>query len=173
MWYYLFVGDYVNYSDSFYEIVDDILNCNEFDKLKFCVHHGITRHEHCLRVAYYTYIVTKKLHLRYVDATRAALLHDFFTDEVSNLGAWGRFRKHPEFALINAKKYFEINELQENIILRHMFPITFIPPKYIESWVVDFIDDISAIYDKVFSVRKQLSAVVNSIIFFLIGIFKL
>jgi len=163
----------MKYSDSFYEIVDDILKCSEFDKLKLYTHHGITRHEHCLRVAYYTYIVCKKLHLNYIEATRAALLHDFFTDEVSNLNAWGRFRNHPTYALINAKKYFEISDLQENIIVRHMFPITFIPPKYIESWIVDIIDDVSAIYDKAYSIRKQLVTAFNSIVIFVISLFKI
>ena len=91
--------------DEFNNIVLDILNNQEFDKLKLYPHHGITRHEHCLRVAYYTYLVTKVLHLKYIDATRAALLHDFFTDEVSELKAFSRYRNHPKYALINSKKY--------------------------------------------------------------------
>lgn len=159
--------------DEFNNIVLDILNNPEFDKLKLYSHHGITRHEHCLRVAYYTYVVSKTLHLRYVDATRAALLHDFFTDEVSELKAFSRYRNHPKYALINSKKYYEINKLQENIILRHMFPVTFIPPKYIESWIVDIIDDISAVYDKIYSTRKELATLINSIIIFIVGIFKI
>ena len=163
----------MKYSDSFYKIVDDILKNSEFEKLKLYTHHGITRHEHCLRVAYYTYLVCKALHLNYIEATRAALLHDFFTDEVSNLKAWGRFRNHPTYALINSKKYFDISLLQENIIIRHMFPVTFIPPKYMESWIVDIIDDISAIYDKVYSMRKQLATLFNSIVIFIVGIFKI
>lgn len=163
----------MRYRDSYYEIVDDILKNSEFDKLKLYTHHGITRHEHCLRVSYYTYVVCKFLHLNYIEATRAALLHDFFTDEVSNLKAWSRYRKHPTYALINSKKYYELSKLQEDIIIRHMFPVTIIPPRYIESWIVDIIDDISAIYDKVYSMRKQLATIFNSFILFIIGIFKI
>jgi uncharacterized protein len=163
----------MKYSDSFYEIVDDILKNKEFDKLKLYTHHGITRHEHCLRVAYYTYVVCKALHLNYIEATRAALLHDFFTDEVSKLKAWSRFRTHPTYALKNSKKYYKLSSLQEDIIIRHMFPVTFIPPKYIESWIVDIVDDGSAIYDKIYSMRKQLAAIFNSIIIFIIGFFKI
>lgn len=163
----------MNNRDRFNEIVFDILNNPEFDKLKGCVHHGITRHEHCLRVSYYTYLVCKILHLNYIEATRAALLHDFFTDEVSNLKAWGRYRNHPTYALINSKKYYNISKLQEDIILRHMFPVTLLPPKYIESWIVDIIDDISAIYDKVYSMRKQLVTIFNPFVIFIVGIFKI
>ena len=54
-----------------------------------------------------------------------------------------------------------------------MFPVTIIPPRYIESWIVDIIDDISAIYDKVYSMRKQLATIFNSFILFIIGIFKI
>lgn len=158
--------------DEFNNIVLDILNNQEFDKLKLYPHHGITRHEHCLRVAYYTYLATKVLHLKYIDATRAALLHDFFTDEVSELKAFSRYRNHPKYALINSKKYYDINKLQENIILRHMFPITFIPPKYIESWIVDIIDDISAVYDKIYSTKRGLVTVTNSLIIFIVSVFR-
>jgi len=158
--------------DDFNNIVLDILNNNEFDKLKNYPHHGITRHEHCVRVAYYTYLVTKTLHLNYIEATRAALLHDFFTDEVSSMSAFARYREHPKYALINSKKYFEISKFQENIILRHMFPVTFVPPKYIESFLVDLIDDISAIYDKGYSTKRHLATIFNSIIIFFVGIFK-
>ena len=49
----------------FFKITKDILVHNEFDKLKNVSHHGISRHNHSMRVAYYTYLVTKTLHLNY------------------------------------------------------------------------------------------------------------
>ena len=67
-------------STEFNDIIFDILSLEEFDKLKKCAHHGINRHNHSLRVSYYTYKITKFLHLNYKCATRGALLHDFFTD---------------------------------------------------------------------------------------------
>ena len=126
-----------------------------------------------MRVAYYTYIVTKEMNLNYKEATIAALLHDFFIDEVKDMNSLSRLRKHPSYALENAKKYYELNDMQEDIIIHHMFPVTIIPPRYIESWIVDIIDDISAIYDKVYSMRKQLATIFNSFILFIIGIFKI
>ena len=131
---------------------------SEFNKLKCINHHGITRYDHSIRVAYYTYVVTKILHINYEEATIAALLHDFFTDEVENEMSIFKLRRHPKHALNNASKYFYLTDLQKDIISTHMFPVTFTPPKYLESWIVDIIDDISAIYERGYSIRKELSA---------------
>lgn len=149
------------HNTEFYKLVIDILNNKEFNKLKYIDHHGITRYDHSLRVAYYTYIVTKKLHLNYKQATKAALLHDFFTDEVSSLDQVSKLRKHPHYALENAKKYYELSALEEDIIKCHMFPVTLTPPKYIESWLVDFIDDVAAIYERSFTLKNELSTSVG------------
>lgn len=157
----------------FQNIIKDILKIDEFNKLKECTHHGITRYEHSLRVAYYTFIVCRKLKFKYVEATRAALMHDFFTDEVKDMCAIRRYRNHPKFALINAKKYFELSKLQEDIIIKHMFPITLTPPKYIESWIVDLVDDFSSVYDKVFSIRIGFTELIKSFLIFVIGFFRL
>ena len=37
-------------------------------------------------------------------------------------------------------KHFELNEVEKDIIVKHMWPLTFIPPKYQESFVVTFAD---------------------------------
>ena len=50
----------------------------------------------------------------------------------------------PKIALKNAKKLCSLNKKEENIIVRHMWPLTFIPPRYIESYVVSFADKICA-----------------------------
>ncbi len=143
--------------EEFNELIKPYIN-DEFNKLKHINHHGITRYDHSLRVAYYTYMVTKILRFNYEEATIAALLHDFFTDEVDDEMSLFKLRRHPKHALNNACKYFYLTDLQKDIILTHMFPVTFTPPKYLESWVVDIVDDISAIYEKGYSIRKELGA---------------
>lgn len=145
----------------FYKLVKDILINKEFNKLKDIRHHGITRYDHSLRVAYYTYIVSKKLHLDYVKATKGALLHDFFIDEVSSMDGLSRLRKHPEFAIINAKKYYDLSPMEEDIIKTHMFPVTFTPPKYLESWLVDIIDDVASVYERSYSFKNQYASTVG------------
>lgn len=147
-----------NYNNKeFNDICRDILELQEFDKLKDCTHHGIDRHNHCMRVSYYTYLITKKLHLNYIPATRAALLHDFFIDEVKNMNGLRRLQKHPYYALKNSKKYFELSKLEENTIITHMFPVTIRPPRYLESFLVDLIDDVASIYERCYYIVRKLS----------------
>ena len=161
------IGNRGVFMDEFELIINDINKNKEFLKLKNIKHHGITRYDHCFRVSYYTYLITKKLNLNYISATRAALLHDFFTSEVENEGSVKRLRKHPSIAVENAKKYFEINDLEEDIIKKHMFPVTIIPPKYLESWIVDIIDDISAIYERGKTTQVLLKTVSTFVLLFI------
>lgn len=144
-------------------IITDIINNEEFQKLKKVTHHGITRFNHSLRVSYYTFLISKRLKLNYVDATRAALLHDFFIDETSEMKTKKALKEHPKFALENSKKYFDISRMQEDIILKHMYPITTKMPKYKESWLVDIVDDIASLYEKTYSVNKEVKTAINFI----------
>lgn len=144
-------------------IITDIINNEEFQKLKKITHHGITRFNHSLRVSYYTFLISKRLKLNYVEATRAALLHDFFIDETSEMKIKKALKEHPKFALENSKKYFDISRMQEDIILKHMYPITTKMPKYKESWLVDIVDDIASLYEKTYSVNKEVKTAINFI----------
>ena len=67
-------------NEDFFEIIKPIISNEEFQKLKKIKHHGITRYDHCMRVAYFSFQVSKTLHLDYKEVTEAALLHDFFFD---------------------------------------------------------------------------------------------
>lgn len=74
-------------------------------------------------------------------------MHDFFLNkELESLGT-KRFKLHPEKAYQNSLRYFEINELEKDIILSHMYPITEKMPKYKESYVVNISDKIISIYE--------------------------
>ena len=156
----------------FYKIINDIYEHEAFLKLGECRHHGITRLDHSLRVSYYTYLVTKALHLNYVEATRAALLHDFFTNEVKKVNVFLKVTKHPEIAVNNSKKYFELSEFQEDIIRTHMWPCTLRPPKYLESWIVDSIDDISAIFERGYVTKNSLKTAVSFAFIFIVSKFR-
>ena len=148
------------YKDNeFQKIITPLIDNSDFKETKKIIHHGITRYEHSLRVAYFSYKITKLLKLDYKETAEAALLHDFFMSEVDGKNQIIKLRRHPEYAVKNAKKYFDITEKQEDIIKTHMFPITFTPPKYLESWIVDIVDDISAIYEQALSTGQQLKKV--------------
>ena len=124
----------------FNNIIKDIVTNEEFMKLQNEVHHSTTRFNHSLRVAYEVYNKLKDNNQNYVDATRAALLHDFFFDDDLSSSQNDRLNNHPLIALENAKKYFDINELQENIILSHMYPLSYCLPRFKESWIVSLMD---------------------------------
>ena len=149
----------IQYDDKeFYNIINPILEVSNFNDTKGIIHHGITRYEHCMRVAYYSYKIVKALHLDYVETTEAALLHDFFFDEVADMNEIKKWREHPKYAVINAQKYIDLSDKQIDIIKNHMFPITFTPPRYLESWIVDIVDDFVAIYEKAMTTSHELSA---------------
>ena len=67
--------------ENYYCIVEDILENDEFNKLETIEHHGTNRLTHSKRVSYYSYEICKKLHIDYIAAARAGLLHDFFISE--------------------------------------------------------------------------------------------
>lgn len=156
----------------FNNIISNVVNNDVFKSLQNINHHGITRYNHSMRVAYYTYRITKTLKLNFEEATEAALLHDFFINEVDCENKLFKLRRHPRYALENASKYFDLTELEKDIILTHMFPITFTPPKYLESWIVDIVDDVSAIYEKIYCIRKELNAACMFLFILLINYLK-
>lgn len=133
---------------SFETISKDILSNKKFQKISYEKHHGITRMDHTLRVSKYVYQVSKKLNLDYESATRAALLHDFFTDEeYGNVKGLIKGVVHPDIAFINALGEFELNAIEENAIKAHMFPLNKTLPKYKESWVLTVVDKTVALYE--------------------------
>lgn len=158
--------------DEFYSIIEPVIGNKEFQKTKNIAHHGITRYEHLMRVSYYSYKITKALRLNYQETTRASLLHDFFLEETREDSKIEALRRHPHYALENASKYFELSEREKDIIKTHMFPVTFTPPQYLESWIVDFIDDIAGVYEKAFSVRNELRAATTFLMIFFINVIR-
>lgn len=140
----------------FRQIIKPLLANSNFDETKKMHHHGINRYDHSMRVAYFSYKITKFLKLDYKETTEAALLHDFFFDEVADKTSIKRLRQHPNYALENAKKYFDLTDKQEDIIKTHMFPVTFTPPKYLESWIVDIADDAASIYERSLVIKQEL-----------------
>ena len=161
---YLLKVTQVNYNKKFLNIVKDILENEEFNKLKSIKHHDTNRYDHSLRVSYYSYLITKDLGLNYKSVARAALLHDFFLEENYKEKISKRLDtllKHPKFALETASKYYDLSDLEKDIIVSHMYPVTLNPPKYLESWIVDFVDDVVALYEKYDSFVFKLSTIKN------------
>jgi len=130
----------------FNAIVSDILDNEEFLKLKNFFHHNSSIYEHARIVSYLAYRLCKYLNLDYTSAARGALLHDFFLYDWRNHDlpelAKDKYHgvAHPKIALNNALKHFKLNDLEKDIIVKHMWPLTLIPPRYQESYIVTFTD---------------------------------
>ena len=140
------------------KIYKEFIKNSKYKKMGKENHHGTYRLDHINRVAKMTYNVSKFLKLDYVSATRGALMHDFFlSDELIDLPS-ERLKTHPEKAYMNSLKYFEVNALERDIILSHMFPVTKGAPNYKESYIVSISDKIVSIYEFVrFQIKYTLA----------------
>ena len=137
----------------FYSIIDDLIKNEKVNQMKkYRQHCDINTYEHCKNVAYISYLICKKLKMDYVSAARAGMLHDLFLYDWREKRENQRFRdlhafSHPKKALENAKTITELNIIEEDIILKHMWPVTIKLPKYKESYVITIADKYSAMLE--------------------------
>lgn len=140
----------INIKDKKYKhIIKDIIRNTEYKKIYNIEHHGISRMEHSIKVSYYSYLIARKLKFDYVSVARGGLLHDFYLDG-DERKASRKFLDtftHPKKALNTSCKIFEINEIEKNIIVSHMFPIYLSLPRYKESILVNFVDKVIGSYE--------------------------
>ncbi len=102
------------------EITSDIINDEHFIELKDDNHHGSSRYDHCKRVSYLSFLMAKFLKANYRDTAISGLLHDYFHG-VTNSNEDISYLTHPNTSIINAKKDFNINSEEEEIIRTHMY----------------------------------------------------
>ena len=106
--------DYIYNDKKFDNIIRDVMNDIDFKEIDTCVHHGISRLEHSLRVSYYSYKVTKVLGLNYKEVARAGLLHDFFLSK--NISKKEKFEGCCELRCkANEIRYIEESAVTKNI----------------------------------------------------------
>lgn len=147
--------------EEYYEIVNSILENSEFQRrLEYHHHENRSVYTHCLIVSYYSYLVAKKMKLDYKSAAIAGLLHDFYYEDWQKNPKHGIKNMHgfihAKQSLENSKIYFStlLNDKINDSIVKHMFPLTIMPPKYIEGWIITFVDKIVSL--EVLKQPKQL-----------------
>lgn len=131
-----------------WKILNEIRESSRFKNSKQFIQHGKTSvYMHSVSVAYMSCYIAEKYNLSvdYYSLITGALLHDYFLydwhdKEDGHKRPHGFY--HPSAALANAEGDFEINSRTKNIIKRHMFPLTPIPPVCLEGWVVCIADKI-------------------------------
>ena len=130
----------------FYGCVADLLEHDMVARLdNFSQHVGTSRLQHSINVAYYSFLICRRLGLDYRSAARAGIMHDLFLYDWREVHSSKKHvRSHPKAALENARKVTALNKVEEDAIRRHMWPLTIRPPKYLEGHVVSFADKICA-----------------------------
>lgn len=125
----------------------DILESPNFQSTREHIQHGtVTVNAHCINVAKHSLMLADKLKVRVKrrELIRGALLHDYFLydwhdkDHINPFKLHGFF--HPGRALKNATRDFELTEREKDIIRKHMWPMTIIPPMCREAWIVTAAD---------------------------------
>ncbi|OIP49670.1 MAG: hypothetical protein AUK31_05530 [Fibrobacteres bacterium CG2_30_45_31] len=135
------------------ECVKDILQNEEFLRTKLFHHHRETIFDHALKVSYFAYKISKQWGWNYREAARAGLLHDFFlydwrdSDDPAREKRHFHGFRHPRTALNNSRRLFPLNDIEKDIILKHMFPLTPFLPKYRESFLVVVLDKYVATHE--------------------------
>lgn len=148
--------------EEFMNLIKDLYTNETVNKMKkYRQHCDISTFEHSLNVSYISYKICKKLNLDYKSMARAAMLHDLFlydwrnSKKKLNLEGYHAF-VHPKIALKNAVKLYDLNEKEQDIIVKHMWPVTLAIPKYKESWIITLIDKYSAIQETREYIKKKL-----------------
>jgi uncharacterized protein len=130
--------------------IDDLVCSPTVQMLDDFKHHQhVSRLDHCLNVSFTSYSLCKTLGWDYLSAARGGLLHDLFLYDchTATLEAGKHGFVHPRIALNNANEEFVLNKLEEDIILKHMFPLTWRPPGYRESVLVCLVDKCCAVQE--------------------------
>lgn len=123
------------------EILAGLEQSGRFEIEKECIQHSsVSVYDHSVHVAKISLALSRKFRLPVKERSlvRGALLHDYFLYDWHVADPSHRLHGfiHAKIALKNARADFSLNKTEENIILRHMFPLNPIPPTCLEGWVV-------------------------------------
>lgn len=135
-----------------WQYADDILGSEGMKLEAGCVQHGlVSTYQHSISVALCSMRLAMRLGLR-VDMrsmVRGALLHDYFLYDWHDPALCPRLHgyTHPKTALQNADRDFDLNDIERDVIRKHMFPLTPVPPRYRESFLVMVADKICATHE--------------------------
>ena len=145
--------------EEFNLIIKDLVENDTVQQMKkYRQHFDTTTFDHCVTVAYCAYKMCKALHFDYKSAARAGMLHDLYLYDWRKPRPDGKglhaFR-HPRTALNNAMKIFDLNKIEQDAILKHMWPLTVILPRYKESYIITIADKYATLSENVKYLRKK------------------
>ena len=132
-----------------YSFVEELERKARFAMSKEFIQHGSTSvYTHSIDVAVRSVSLMRSMRVRVNEEAliRGALLHDYFLydwHDPDPSHKWHGFY-HPGTALRNAREDFIITDTEADIIKRHMFPLTVIPPSSREGMLVCMADKLVA-----------------------------
>lgn len=140
----------------------DIIASENWRQTRRHIQHGdMTVQRHMMDVALYSLLLSEWLG---IDCDRqalirGALLHDYFLydwhdkDHVRIARLHG-FR-HPKIALKNAEKEYTLSLREREIIQKHMWPLTVVPPLCREAWLVTTADKYCSLMETLYLHRRH------------------
>lgn len=146
------------YNQGHLDAVGDILVHPDVQSMDHFPHHGaITCFEHSFCVSYYSYLLADRLGLDKVSIARGALLHDFYLydwhKKENRKGLHGF--THARQSLANSQSRFSLTPIEEDIILKHMWPMQPCLPRHLESYLVCLVDKFISLIEVVKLVHFQ------------------
>ncbi len=160
------------FQDEFFQTAKPIFDTPEFQSLgQYPQHNDVSRITHILSVAYLSSKIAEHWGIDRERTIRAAMLHDLFYYDWHD-GDWSHRPhglRHPRFALVNARQLCgsRLDKRTENAILRHMWPLTPVPPKYAEGYALTIADKICASFELYYTRtparRKKMQEMIEQI----------
>lgn len=138
--------------DKVKEYGNDILMSDVYQSQKSIMMHGhVSVYEHCVSVSRMCLKLAHFFHLPVNERAmvRGALLHDYFLYDWHEPGHSLHGFTHPKIALANADRDFDLNAIERDMIVKHMFPLTYRPPKYRETIMICLADKIVALKETI------------------------
>ena len=127
----------------------DILNSKSVLSQKEFMQHGkVSVYDHTINVTIHALKIVKKFKIKVDERSliRGCLLHDYFLYDWHDNDKSHRLHgfRHAKFAYNNATKEYDLNKVEKNMILTHMFPLNLRLPRYKESIILCIADKIVA-----------------------------
>ena len=149
----------------FFLYIGDLYCTDEVQSmLQYPQQSDVNRLDHIRAVTYMSYILSKKFSLDIKAATRGALLHDlvYYDWHDPDYSHRPHGFRHPRFAAFNAKLLNpSITKKEQRIILRHMWPLTPLPPSSLEGFIVTFSDKYCASREMKITKKENMKKLFN------------
>lgn len=143
----------------FQNIISDLIKNDTVQEMKkYRQHFNTSCFEHCYVASYYCYKICKMMKLDYISAARGAMLHDLFLYDwrVKNNHKGLHAFAHGKTAYENASNLFELNKIEKDMIIKHMWPVTPALPKSAEGFILTLVDKYCAICESLEVIKSKL-----------------